>query len=322
LNKFIAEAKKLDPQGFENAIRDVLHVAARNNQLECMRLLLDAGCPIEGNDQLGYTPLFAAVESQLMFIVGQNSSSKIIEIEQRFTYPPNGGHTDVTPAIEFLLKAKANPSPVDYSNHNTPLGFAVRIRQCFTDDYDGPEINKITNLRALLLKYHAVSILSVADVLATNPVVKSIKQMLAGYSDRNEGTDRYNEYCHKIANATRCSAIVGLAALPALIGPRYFKNITPTVTNMSIAGLTASATFLFSWNILPRFSQWMYGKLNQLKRQHIQRSLISTVDRLHRTNPDIHVQNALKQIFREDGGTLAKKCAERLWLDLNNRLQW
>ncbi len=312
LQRHLGEAQQLGPQGLQY-MHDALHEAARKNQIECMRMLLNANVPIDAN-KLGYTPLLAAVESQLMFITERQDPPVINELNFEYDFQQGSGAADVTPAIEFLLAAGANMTLADHiHNRHTPLGLATKVKQQLSQN--DPRIHRVDQLINLLLQHGATLREDEEAEFCTNPDVQSIDRMLKGYYNSRKDTRDYTARCNILEKATRFSATGCLAALAIIFGPHFFKKITPNARTIMKSGVIAATAFLGSWFILPKVVKSIYGKFNDLRRNRIERSLYSTIDRIRNSNPDIHTQNAVRYILQHNRhfcNKVAIECERRL----------
>lgn len=162
---------------------------------------------------------------------------------------------------------------------------------------------------------------SESATFCTNHTVESIRLMLKDYNDRCPGCHAHNMFLNKVKQITRFSVTGGCAILAALIAPQFFSKITPSFTTMAISGATTATAFLCSWFILPQFAYWISGKYSGIKRNRIQQSLFSTIDRLRDSNPDMVDKNALRWLLscrdQESNVAFQNELAARLGLNTN-----
>lgn len=141
-------------------LNGVLHEAARYNANNYIQELLAAGAAINEYDKdTGKTALFAAVQSQLIFITKQLNASlsnetvkKLNALQISLYIAPFTERKDTSPAIKLLLERGADPS-IANKEGLTPLELALKAKSCLPQDH--PANAKIDVIIDLLTSHKA-----------------------------------------------------------------------------------------------------------------------------------------------------------------------
>lgn len=218
---------KMDLPGNRNNEPLLMH-AVENGDKACLRVLLDAGVPLDLQDSGGMTAVYEAAV------------------------------THKTEMLEMLLAAGANPDLPDEEG-NTPLHFAVQRNFPLVVDLlarHGADVNAV-NLRGESVLYKALlnqnpTMLDILHSRGVKPETLSVSQQLALYlNDPKAFLDHFSRYSDGLQNDVLMDIYnavefnlpkeTGLKLLPelmAMLGPYRRKNWFGTDLGHSTAALT------------------------------------------------------------------------------------
>lgn len=310
LQKIVRKAQQVEnqPSLFDKAIE----YAARNNRIQCLITLLTPQNMNNRIDIFNRTPLIAAVESQLMFIVGKNNQIKIPLIQDLFTNPDLGGNVDTSEAIQFLLEVDANPS-LFMLDHTSALGLALRVKSYFPQN--APERERIDQIINLLREHHATLCdeEEFNECCKNNPLIHTFNNKINDYVD--------NKQAHEQRMQARCKLLTKGVLLGSFMTycASLYRSIKTRKTSHVVLACVSGALFFLLSQYKKKFARWAHDKALKIHNKFQVRSLLSTTEKIRATNPDQQTKKVLQFIVAKSKASeivgtseLIRQCAARL----------
>lgn len=318
------------------SLQYALNEAARNNHVDCIQLLLARGARINYN--YGGTALYAAVQSQLAFIIGLEHCRSLAARQANLDFINFIGNVDCSQAIEQLIADDADPS----IGIPTPLGLALATKGFFQTQLNAAQTQQIDAVIHTLQTHGAVlNPREAAEYcIRHNPSIKSMDQMINAYVGLLPINKR--QQCDSIHKWTRRLATGG-ALIASPFAARYLLRyatanyqIKPSFTTWSLLGVTGLAGFAFAYFQLPNIAHLTYQLFNKMRRSSIVQSLRATTEQIHAANNDRTTNDALRWLLSTPliAGTrqgnnctvghvgctdIGRQCAHRIGLELVHR---
>jgi len=311
-------------------LHGLLQEASRHNEIDCIKKLLQVGASINSFDyytlapeEKEKSPLYAAVESRLIFIIRPAYAHLPTDAKQklnRLNLAPDGHHDqfigtkDTTPAIEYLLERNAD-TQVTTNKDRSVLGLVMKAKACLP--HNAPENTQIYQLIELLQKHGATLSLKEEAASTTDPMIRSIRQKLSSYRffDPHAPKPEYGKRCNKIKYWTCLSSLCGSAiALPTL-WLKYHAKIPSGKAAAILYPAIAAASYISSRWIIPNLAKATYAGFSYIRRTQLEKSLFGQINQIIASKKEHTEQfiDILGHIVSQDKyGAIAMQCKERL----------